>query len=190
MFVGRDLPQTCVVKVIDSPREFFRSDSSILNIYSEISLMERVAKDPGFCQIYDYGIRSDSAYIVMQDCRCSLKDWIEVFPVSSPWAVRLILRIFKSIAESVHRLHQKVIVHFDLKCSNVLLKGGTSAQGFWFPATENPEFDVLLADFGVARCYEGQDCLGTVRNRFLIQFWLKERLFSGALSIQRHLRCC
>ena len=163
--LGKDIPQTCVVKVIDSPREFLQANESILNVYSEVSLMERVSKEPGFCQIYDFGVHSDSAYIVMQDCQCSLRDWIDQFPVSSPSAIRLVLNIFLSIARSVDRLHQKIIVHFDLKCSNILLKGGSSNKGFWFPQTENPEFDILLADFGVARCYEGQDCLGTVRNR-------------------------
>ena len=191
--IGKDLPETCVVKVINFPREILRSDASILSIYSEISLMERLSQESGFCQIYDFGVRSDSAYIVMQDCRCSLRDWVERFPVSSSWAIRLILKIFVRIAKSVHRLHQKVIVHFDLKCSNILLKGGPSNEGFWFPNNENPEFDILLADFGVARCYEGQDHLGTVRNRCATASFLVFRNLScflqGEQSTQKRLRC-
>lgn len=166
-------------------------DASILSVYSEISMMERVSGEPGFCQIYDFGVYSDSAYIVMQDCRCSLKDWIECFPISSDWAIRLALKIFKTIAINVQRLHQKTMVHFDLKCSNVLLKGEASNEGFWFPTTDQPEFEILLADFGVTRCYEGMDILGTVRNRSPSKGKGRFQMFSlGERSMPKLPRCC
>lgn len=58
------------------------------------------------------------------------------------------------------------MVHFDLKCSNILLKLKTKTdRNVWFPSTEHPQFEVVLADFGFSRCYQGQSTLATVRNR-------------------------
>lgn len=58
------------------------------------------------------------------------------------------------------------MVHFDLKCSNILLKiKAKTDTDVWYPSTEHPQFEVVLADFGFSRCYQGQSTLATVRNR-------------------------
>ena len=47
-------------------------------------------------------------------------------------------------------LSEQEVVHFDLKCDNVLLDmlPGASIEDFWQPATDQPAFRVVLADFG------------------------------------------
>ena len=42
------------------------------------------------------------------------------------------------------------VVHFDLKCDNILLEmlPGVREEEFWYPSTDQPEFKVVLADFG------------------------------------------
>lgn len=42
------------------------------------------------------------------------------------------------------------VVHFDLKCDNILLEAspGVSEEQFWQPTTNMPPFKVVLADFG------------------------------------------
>ena len=45
---------------------------------------------------------------------------------------------------------EQEVVHFDLKCDNILLEAlpGTSQQEFWAPSTDRPPFKLVLADFG------------------------------------------
>ena len=47
-------------------------------------------------------------------------------------------------------LSEQEVVHFDLKCDNVLLDmlPGASIEDFWRPTTDQPAFRVVLADFG------------------------------------------
>lgn len=42
------------------------------------------------------------------------------------------------------------VVHFDLKCDNILLEAlpGVPEQQFWAPTSSRPPFKLVLADFG------------------------------------------
>ena len=82
--------------------------------------------------------------------------------------MRLFLRIFREVVEAVKVLHKDNVVHFDLKCSNVLLDPlpGVDESHFWSPPTEELPFRVVLADFGEARSYSNSWEARTVRNRY------------------------
>ena len=45
---------------------------------------------------------------------------------------------------------EQEVVHFDLKCDNILLEAlpGVSQQEFWAPSSDSPPFKLILADFG------------------------------------------
>ena len=47
------------------------------------------------------------------------------------------------------------VLHFDLKCDNVLLEPLPGAAGteFWAPAGPSPPFRVVLADFGESKLF-------------------------------------
>ena len=62
-------------------------------------------------------------------------------------------------------LAQDNVVHFDLKCDNVLLEPltGASDAEFWRPGSSRPPFRVVLADFGESRMYASADDAVTVR---------------------------
>lgn len=57
------------------------------------------------------------------------------------------------------------VVHFDLKCDNILLEAavGASEAEFWLPASARPPFRVVLADFGESRMYSSAQGAVTVR---------------------------
>ncbi len=59
------------------------------------------------------------------------------------------------------------VVHFDLKCDNVLLEPaeGTPQGEFWRPLSEAPPFRVVLGDFGESCMYGCADDAVTVRFR-------------------------
>ena len=61
----------------------------------------------------------------------------------------LYLNIFKMIVRQVCYMHSREVLHYDLKCDNILLDFGAQADG---PAVDEdpsaPPFMVVLADFG------------------------------------------
>eukprot|EP00959_Pyramimonas_sp_CCMP1952_P077652 1623225-Pyramimonas_sp.AAC.1 len=59
------------------------------------------------------------------------------------------------------------IVHYDLKCDNILLRpaGGVSETDFWQPLGPTPPFNVVLADFGESKQYIHPERAYTSRNR-------------------------
>lgn len=71
------------------------------------------------------------------------------------------------MVEAVKLIHDNNVVHFDLKCSNVLLDPlpGVAEAHIWSPPTEEPPFRIVVADFGEARSYSNSWEARTVRNR-------------------------
>lgn len=59
------------------------------------------------------------------------------------------------------------MVHFDLKCDNILLlpREGVSDEEFWSPSSSQPPFRVVVADFGESKLYGTIHEAATVRNR-------------------------
>jgi serine/threonine protein kinase len=58
------------------------------------------------------------------------------------------------------------IVHYDLKCDNVLLDplpGSAADANFWAPGAAAPPFRVVLADFGESRMYSCAQAALTTR---------------------------
>ena len=56
------------------------------------------------------------------------------------------------------------VVHYDLKCDNVLLEPLPGRQtDFWAPAVAEPPFRIVLADFGESRMYSSAQAALTVR---------------------------
>lgn len=159
-------PETCAVKVEDLPVE--ESDMRrLMDMYSEVSIVEQFHGRRCISQLYDFGVTHDSLYMVMKEYKCSLRDWRKKLPPKCPRAIRLFLRIFRNVVEAVKVLHESNVVHFDLKCSNVLLDPlpGVGESHFWSPPTEELPFRVVLADFGEARSYSNSWEARTVRNR-------------------------
>lgn len=77
--------------------------------------------------------------------------------------------VFREILLNVKKLHSLSIIHFDLKCINILLDPLPTYDepSFWVPPTEAPGFKIILADFGEAKCYGGRDSAVTVRTRWV-----------------------
>eukprot|EP00803_Ostreobium_quekettii_P011561 evm.model.scf_130EXC.3 EVM.evm.TU.scf_130EXC.3 scf_130EXC:70133-76671(-) len=158
-------PKTCAVKVEDLPEES-NCMRTLMDMFSEVSILEQFRGVPCISQLCDYGVTHDSMYMVMKEYKCSLLDWRKKLPASCPRALRLFLRIFRNVIEAVKILHENNVVHFDLKCSNVLLDPLPGIEShFWSPPTEELPFRVVLADFGEARSYANNWEARTVRNR-------------------------
>lgn len=77
-----------------------------------MAILEQLALKDNICQLYDYGIDSDSFYLVMKHYRCSLKQWRERQSQQPERQLALYINIFKQILQGV-----KVSRHMDDACN-------------------------------------------------------------------------
>jgi serine/threonine protein kinase len=145
-----------VLKLLDTP-EHIQDRCVQVDYHSEVTILEALTKRPSACQIYDYGLdpQGDALHLVLKDYRCSLKQWRMAQPEDPGPRLRLYYAIYREIVVAVGELLQAGVVHFDLKCDNVLLEPlpGRSSLEFWTPTSATPPFRVVLADFGESKLF-------------------------------------
>ncbi|KAL2623593.1 hypothetical protein R1flu_003798 [Riccia fluitans] len=179
-----------VLKVIDVPKGPY-DPCRFFDVFSEVEILERFVDDPRVCQILDYGVESESFVLVLKHYKCSLRTWRErqnnnsnsVRRSDSAAGVQqqlfhktlpLYLEVYSAVIQAVKVLAAENVVHYDLKCDNILLEPVDPPHPeseFWTPVwppldTSNPlPFRVCVADFGQSKAssYIGGEC--TVRNR-------------------------
>lgn len=143
-----------VLKLLDIPKHI-QDRCAQVDFHSEVTILECLAGRPSACEMYDYGLDpdSDAMILVLKDYRCSLKQWRAKQPADPSGHLRLYYTIFREILVAVQELLNTGVVHFDLKCDNVLLEPlpGIKADEFWAPRSAVPPFRVVLGDFGESK---------------------------------------
>ncbi|KXZ55089.1 hypothetical protein GPECTOR_3g244 [Gonium pectorale] len=140
-------PVQVVIKTIPLPGSPF--DGCVLaDVFGEVSIMERFTGHECICQLLDYGMHDDAYWIVMRRYRCSLADWrarqrplgdAAAPPKPAPPSVRAAACVYLSalaqIVEALRLLAAHHVIHFDLKCSNVLIEPlpGVRDGELWAP---------------------------------------------------------
>lgn len=155
-----------VLKVLDTPKHI-QDRCAQVDFHSEVTILETLVGQPCACQMYDYGldVEGDAMMLVLKDYRCSLKQWRAAQPAEPGPRLRLYYAIFKEVLLAVAGLLDSGVVHFDLKCDNVLLEPlpelKSDSVGFWAPqSTTRLPFRVVLADFGESKLL-GKESLTT-----------------------------
>ena len=86
---------------------------------------EALGATPQAARLLDYGPdpASDALVLVLHSYRCSLRQWRAAqTPDASPQQLRLQLGIFGEVVGAAAAALAAGVVHFDLKCDNVLLE--------------------------------------------------------------------
>ena len=157
------------------PRERSLQDESVLfGVLMEVTCMEIMADHRGVCDIINYGVYSGQYWMVLELGMCNVLEWtLELinqeslldsisksdqvnselkFPDSAPVAIDnflLKLCMFYEMSSILHDIHKKNIIHFDLKCSNFMLRRCPNLDDFVHVIDENKSSGVLfLTDFG------------------------------------------
>ena len=165
----------CVLKVIDLPRHNHDRCSQV-EFYSEVAIHKKLADNPRVCRLYDFGVdtSADALVLVLEEFKCSLKQWRlrhddrQWTRAPTYWA------IFREIVVALLEVLEEGVVHFDVKCDNILLNPleGTSEEAFWRGTTSSNKLlsllkmgdkgghthlsmRVVLADFGESVCFSG-----------------------------------
>ncbi|GAX76274.1 hypothetical protein CEUSTIGMA_g3718.t1 [Chlamydomonas eustigma] len=195
--LGKDgATEQVMVKVVELPGSLHER-CVLPDVYGEVRILERYRGVRGICQLIDYGLAPEAYWVIMKKYRCSLSEWRQrqVSDLSSAARTRLYLAILVQIVEALQILAKDSVVHFDLKCSNVLIDPllGVKDSELWNPlevqgtgGSRSPSLEVqgtggsrspppllpirvpfqsVLADFGEARSYQNAEEAYTARNR-------------------------
>lgn len=138
--------KTYAVKILEKSRNEF-DNPHLIDVFTEVSILEVCKGDRRVTQIHDYGCTLDSYYIVMEFYPHTLKSWRKSQKKPS---IPVILRTYREFLHAATVLTDYQINHFDIKCDNVML----DVDGM--PA---------LADFGEAMSYKNERTCYTMLNR-------------------------
>ncbi len=165
--------QGTVLKVIDAPK-YNHDRCSQIEFYSEIYIHQKLLNHPRVCKMLDFGFdtRADALVLVLEEYKCSLKQWRLAQEEPAYRKSAIYWAIFREIVVACIEILDAGVVHFDLKCDNVLLNPlpGVSEEAFWKGAKSgskllsflkksgnNPHlaFKVVLGDFGESLLFPG-----------------------------------
>jgi serine/threonine protein kinase len=153
-----------VLKLLDTPKHI-QDRCAQVDFHSEVTILDTLAGRPSACKMFDFGLDpgADALLLVLKDYRCSLKQWRAVQPADPGTQLRLYYAVFREVVVAVGELLDAGVIHFDLKCDNILLEllPGRSESEFWSPSSAIPPFKVVLADFGESKLADGNAGGGT-----------------------------
>lgn len=113
------------------------------SVYDEILALRTLSGVVGICKLHDFGLTPTSYVLVMDKCVCSLKGWLlerrgvrgttdgndmrddtkaAAYAPRSDEEVILHLLIFRQVASAAAGMAARGVIHFDLKCDNVLVR--------------------------------------------------------------------
>ncbi|CAK0899126.1 unnamed protein product [Prorocentrum cordatum] len=159
------LSDTGVVAIKQIPKQSNIQDRCVFfDVFSEVACLDRIRFEDHLCQLYDYGVDESGYWLVLKYYKTTLKKWRDSLRGSMGDHLRELFAVYWQILKAVEVLHSHGIVHYDLKCDNVMVDvGGTTGQSqFGDGEVEVPT--VALADFGESRVMAVDDDLD-VKNR-------------------------
>jgi serine/threonine protein kinase len=99
------------------------------DVFSEIACLDTIRFEDHVCQLYDYGVDETSYWIVMKHYPSTLKKWREALPGSVDDNLPVLLCVYKQVMRAVHVLHRHAVVHYDLKCDNIMIDPDRALDG-------------------------------------------------------------
>ena len=151
--VSLKAPKDCNYAVKRIVRERSVHDAPvILDVFSEVSCLERMASCRGVCSLIDYGVYEGEYWVVMEKGSQDLHEWallylsksekghkktkshsssddasvkkVDVAAAVAEWVDKLLVYIciFAECVRIVGEVHAERIIHFDIKCSNFIMR--------------------------------------------------------------------
>jgi serine/threonine protein kinase len=121
----------------------------------EINVMKMVRNSPKLIRFIDAGEDEEAFYIVQEWCRGgSVHDYIRNH--HGGYGENFVASIARGTLRGLHHLHEKGIIHADVKCGNIYL------------ADTSEDADVKLGDFGTALLMDSGPGKGIVEVKKLV----------------------
>jgi serine/threonine protein kinase/transcriptional regulator with XRE-family HTH domain len=136
--------------------EILREPNQVERIENEARVGQEIAH-PNVARIYEHEIlrnkaskEIDQAFLVMEYVDgITLHAWLSMFHRISD---RLLLRIFRQLVDGTHALHEKGVIHRDIKPTNILISS---------------TFQAKITDFGVVKVKDTPPGGSTPEDKFL-----------------------
>lgn len=150
---------TTQVAIKQIPKQAAIKDRCVFfDVFNEILCMDNIRFEDNVCHVCDFGVDECNYWIVMKWYSSSLKKWRDTLPGSMSDHLPVLLAVFKQILKAVWVLHRQDIVHYDLKCDNVMIEAvqKTPEETVETPSTLPPGMNdpvprIALVDFGESR---------------------------------------
>ena len=124
--------------------------SPLASLFSEVSILELCSDLPSVVRMLDFGVCTEGYAIVMESCPANLKQWRLTRGALNSNDVPLYLLMFRAVLSAIASLHARGVVHFDIKCENVLLRQVIDDDVLGKAPPSVMERVVAVADFGEA----------------------------------------
>ena len=151
------LPDRLAVKVIDQNGSTHQR-CVIYDVFSECSVMEQLRGNNGVNPLIDFGLGSGQYWMIMRAANISLRSWrkqqdkpnrppqsipvvqsAEIPTYTDDDRLQTYLYLFGRVLIALKSLSLNDVIHFDLKCDNILIEGISSNVNEW---------NITLIDFG------------------------------------------
>ena len=139
---------------------------TFVDVFNEVACLEELRFCPHICEVFDYGIVDSSYWIVMKYYPTTLKKWRDELPGTVGEHLAVLLGVFAQVLDAVHTLHARGVVHYDLKCENIILNPDEEISIHGDMGTSEAHVPVVaLGDFGESRMMESEEDAYCTRNR-------------------------
>jgi serine/threonine protein kinase len=125
----------------------FLDPCRILDVLNEVSCLKVLRQSQVGPSYLDFGVDHCEYWIVMECGYMNVKSWrhsLEANDSLSDNTLRLVMSLYLDILVSVEAMHDLGVVHFDIKCENVMLRRPPSLS----PKSSLQVSPVFLIDFG------------------------------------------
>jgi hypothetical protein len=159
-------PRTVALKLVDLPQSI-HDPCAAYDLYSELTILERLRMEPGMCQMLDFGVDDECFYVVLKDYRCSLRAWREGYQGDVNASLPLLLNVYQQVLDVCEHMTELGLVHYDIKGDNVLIQPlpGVSDTELFNPSSATPPFTCVMADFGESKLFHAEVAAFSARNR-------------------------
>ena len=114
-------PSEVAIKKIDISKSILgRCD--LFDIFTEVTALEMLRLEGCVTHLFDYGVDSNSYYIVIKKYDTSLREWRLNQKGKFEEMLPIYLNIFQDILKQVEIIHNSKITHYDLKCDNIMIE--------------------------------------------------------------------
>lgn len=130
----------------------------LIDVFTEVSCLEILSRNKGVCRLFNYGVQGGEYWLVLEEGKKDLLNWrlslSSLRETCSIADIMMCVALFEDACVIVRSVHEAGIIHFDLKCSNFLLRGSPRVALEWWNSRKSHEYEVLpsgvlfLADFG------------------------------------------